>query len=107
MNRYRREEVKKRMKKVLKKAGQSTLEYVIVLTAIVAAILFAASQFIKPGVNKVYRDVGGSLNNSGDFFTNHIGIGGGPNVTGGTGGGTTGGGTTGGGTTGGGTGAGI
>lgn len=91
------------MKKVLKKAGQSTLEYVIVLTAIVAAILFAASQFIKPGVNKVYGDVGNSLNSSGDFFTNHIGIGGGPNVTGGTtGGGTTGGGTTGGGTTGGG-----
>ena len=62
------------MKKVLSRSGQSTLEYVIVLTAIVAAILFAATQFIKPGVNKIFGEAGGRLNNSGDVFTNKIGI---------------------------------
>ena len=33
-----------------KSKGQSTLEYVLVLTAIVAAIIFAATQFVKPRV---------------------------------------------------------
>lgn len=61
------------MKKVFKRAGQSTLEYVIVLTAIVAAILFAASQFIKPSVNRVYGEAGNALNKSGNLFTNRIG----------------------------------
>ncbi len=32
--------------------GQSILEYVIILTVIVAAIAFAAAKFIKPGVEK-------------------------------------------------------
>ncbi|MFH0940750.1 MAG: hypothetical protein V1840_02715 [Candidatus Omnitrophota bacterium] len=73
------------MKKVFSKVGQSTLEYVIVLTAIVAAILFAAAQFIKPSVNKVYRDAGTTLNASGTLFTNAIG--GGLNLTGGATGG--------------------
>ena len=61
------------MKKALNKIGQSTLEYVIVLTAIVAAILFAASQFIKPSVNKVYSDAGSTMNASGGLFVNAIG----------------------------------
>lgn len=61
------------MKKALQKAGQSTLEYVIVLTAIVAAILFAAANFIKPSVNKVYSDVGNQVNKSGTLFGNSIG----------------------------------
>ncbi len=33
-----------------KKKGQSTLEYVLVLTAIIAAIIYAAVQFVKPRV---------------------------------------------------------
>ena len=90
------------MGKVFSKVGQSTLEYVIVLTAIVAAILFAVSQFVKPGVNKVYSDVGNRMNESGTLFSNMIGggvtLGGGGTTTGGT---TTGGTTTGGTTTGG------
>jgi type II secretory pathway component PulF len=83
------------MRKVLSRAGQSTLEYVIVLTAIVAAILFAATQFIKPGVNKIYGDTGNRMNASSDFFIGKLG---GPQsntttggTTGGTSGGTTGG----------------
>lgn len=35
---------------MLRKKGQSTLEYVIILTAIVAGILFAAVTFLKPKV---------------------------------------------------------
>ena len=61
------------MKKVLSKVGQSTLEYVIVLTAIVAAILFAATQFIKPSVNNVYGEAGKTLNASGGIFSSNIG----------------------------------
>lgn len=34
----------------MRRKGQSTLEYVIILTAIIGAILFAATQFIKPRV---------------------------------------------------------
>jgi len=33
-----------------KRKGQSTLEYVIILTAIIAAIVFAAATFLKPKV---------------------------------------------------------
>jgi uncharacterized protein (UPF0333 family) len=61
------------MGKVFRKVGQSTLEYVIVLTAIVAAILFAVTQFVKPGVNRVYSEVGNRMNQSGVMFSNQIG----------------------------------
>ncbi|MFH0763262.1 MAG: hypothetical protein V1925_05185 [Candidatus Omnitrophota bacterium] len=37
---------------MFRKKGQSTLEYVLVLTAIVAAIIFAATKFIKPRVEE-------------------------------------------------------
>lgn len=35
---------------MLKRKGQSVLEYVIILTAILAAIIFGAQQFLKPKV---------------------------------------------------------
>ena len=76
------------MKKVLSKVGQSTLEYVIVLTAIVAAILFAATQFIKPSVNQVYSQAGSTMNASGGLFSNAIGGGVNLGATSTTGGGT-------------------
>ena len=37
--------------------GQSTLEYIVVLTAIIAAILFAATKFIKPRVQNSLDNV--------------------------------------------------
>ena len=61
------------MKKVLSKRGQSTLEYVIVLTAIVAAILFAAAVFIKPNVNRVFKGAGDAMNAEANLFLNKIG----------------------------------
>jgi Flp pilus assembly pilin Flp len=63
------------MKKVLRRSGQSTLEYVIVLTAIIAAILLAAAQFIKPSVNKVFCEVGSSMDASSGRFGTKIGHG--------------------------------
>jgi Flp pilus assembly pilin Flp len=47
-----------------KKKGQSILEYVIVLTAIVAAIIFAAVNYIQPAVKKGLENVGTSINKS-------------------------------------------
>ncbi|MGD9014674.1 MAG: hypothetical protein PVI33_01430 [Candidatus Omnitrophota bacterium] len=44
-----------------KKKGQSILEYVIVLTAIVAAIAFAARQFIAPSVQQALDDSSQSI----------------------------------------------
>ena len=35
---------------MFKKKGQSTLEYVIILTAIIGAIVVAATKFVKPRV---------------------------------------------------------
>ena len=35
---------------MFRKRGQSTLEYVLILTAIVGAIILAATRFIKPRV---------------------------------------------------------
>lgn len=43
------------------KKGQSVLEYVIVLTAIVAAVIFAAGKFIKPAVEQAMSDSATSI----------------------------------------------
>ena len=83
------------MRKALNRVGQSTLEYVIVLTAIVAAILFAAIQFLRPSVNRVYSDASQTMNASGTLFTNSIGAGIGLGAATGSSGGTTGGAATG------------
>lgn len=57
------------------KRGQSTVEYVIVFTAIAAAIIFAATSVIKPQVNKIYNDAGSSIGGAGAYFGNNIGFG--------------------------------
>jgi len=36
--------------------GQSTLEYLLVIAAVLAAVIVAASQFMKPAVNKMLED---------------------------------------------------
>lgn len=38
------------------RGGQSTLEYILVLAAIIAAIAIAAGTLIKPAVNKTMND---------------------------------------------------
>jgi Flp pilus assembly pilin Flp len=49
----------------LKKA-QSTLEYVLVLTAIVGVILWAAVSLVKPKVQKAFDDTATSIENTAD-----------------------------------------
>lgn len=44
------------------KLGQSVLEYVIVLTAIIAIIILAAQNIIKPAVNQAMINAAGSIN---------------------------------------------
>jgi len=61
------------MKGKRNKKGQSTVEYVIVFTAIAAAIIFAAVNIIKPAVNKTYNEAGDSIERGAKFFGNQIG----------------------------------
>ncbi len=44
------------------KRGQSVLEYVIVLTAIIAIIIWAATNLIKPAVNQMMTNAAGAIN---------------------------------------------
>jgi uncharacterized protein (UPF0333 family) len=47
---------------MLRKRGQSTLEYVLVLTAIIAAVIVAANSFIKPRVEDSLNHVTSQMN---------------------------------------------
>lgn len=47
-----------------RKKGQSILEYVIVLTAIVVAVALAANSFIAPAVRKALNDSAKSIENA-------------------------------------------
>jgi Flp pilus assembly pilin Flp len=67
--------VKEEMRQVKKQKGQSTVEYVIVFTAIAAAIIFAAVSIIKPAVNKTYGEAGNSIEKGANYFGNRVGFG--------------------------------
>jgi uncharacterized membrane protein len=45
-----------------RRKGQSILEYVIVLTVIVAAIALAAGTMIRPSLNQAMNDIGKTIN---------------------------------------------
>jgi Flp pilus assembly pilin Flp len=47
-----------------RKRGQSILEYIIVLTAIVAVIIVAAGTIIKPAIEKGFNDTASSIKDS-------------------------------------------
>ena len=44
-----------------RRKGQSILEYVIIFAAIVAAVIFAATKFIKPAVETGMEDAAGAM----------------------------------------------
>jgi ABC-type multidrug transport system permease subunit len=54
------------------KKAQMIVEYVIVFTVIVAAIIVAAQLFIRPSVNKLMRDTANAINKVGDNFVNNV-----------------------------------
>lgn len=47
-----------------RRKGQSILEYVIIFAAIVAAVIFAATKFIKPAVERGMEDTAGAMTTS-------------------------------------------
>lgn len=63
------------MGRLREKRGQSTVEYVIVFTAIAAAVIFAAVNIIRPAVNKTYNEAGGSIEHGATYFSNTVGFG--------------------------------
>ncbi len=52
--------------------AQSTLEYIIALTAIVGVILYAAATWIKPAVQQTITDSDTALNNTANQFTTKV-----------------------------------
>ena len=63
------------MRRAKNKRGQSTVEYVIVFTAIAAAIIVAAANIIRPAVNRVYNEAGGGIEHAANFLGNTLGFG--------------------------------
>jgi ABC-type uncharacterized transport system permease subunit len=53
--------------------AQSILEYVIILAAIVAAIIYGARQYIQPAVEKVFYDSGEVIDTKSLEFLNKAG----------------------------------
>ena len=58
-----------------KSSGQSTVEYVIVFTAIAAALIITATAVVKPTVNSTYSQAVSSMNTAGNYFSSKIGMG--------------------------------
>lgn len=50
------------------KRGQSTLEYIIIFTVIVAAVLLAANSFIRPRVTNILDHVSGQAEKAVDHI---------------------------------------
>ncbi len=51
-----------------KKKGQSTLEYIIVFSAIVAAIMLVAWKVLNPAMNRVMDSAANQINNAASSF---------------------------------------
>ena len=52
------------VKRGIRKKAQSTLEYVLVLTAIVGVIIWAAGQIVRPRIETAMKNVDESITNS-------------------------------------------
>ncbi len=49
-------------------SGQIIIEYVLMFTVIVIVIVFAATHYIQPSVNKLFRETSTVINNIADDF---------------------------------------
>ena len=54
--------------------GQSTLEYVLVAAAILAAIIVGANTYMKPAVQTAMQDAGNTITKSTNKLTNRLGL---------------------------------
>ena len=52
--------------------GQSTLEYILVLAAIIAAVAIAANTALTNGITKSMTNAGGAVENAADQLTNRL-----------------------------------
>ena len=59
----------------MRKKGQGILEYVIVLTAIIAVIIISATNVIKPATERVFDDTGAVINKASDTLLAGTGAG--------------------------------
>ena len=58
----------RRVRTKMGSSGQMIIEYALVFTVIVIVIIFAATAFIKPSVNKLFEDTATVINKIGDDF---------------------------------------
>ena len=63
----------KEVKKMIKRKGQSVLEYVLILSVVIGAVIFAAAKFMKPAVEQGYEDAGSTMENATGKFSSMIG----------------------------------
>ncbi len=56
-------------KMIKSRRSQATLEYVIVLTAIVSAIIFSADRYLKPAVEKMLQKAANVIEKSAEKLT--------------------------------------
>ena len=62
-----------KMRRLNSKRGQSTLEYVIIWTAIVAAILLAANNFLRPAIEDAVESTSDKISTEVGNLTGNIG----------------------------------
>ena len=52
--------------------GQGTLEYLLIIAVVIAAVALAAGTVIKPAVSKTLDDAKGAIENAGTQFSNKM-----------------------------------
>lgn len=57
----------------LQRKGQSTLEYVIILAAITAAVIWAATNTVTPAVRQMFADSSDVITNKTTLLRNNLG----------------------------------
>ena len=57
-----------------RRRGQSTLEYILVISAILVAIIVAANGVIRPGTAQVMNDANTTMTNASNKLANKLGL---------------------------------
>ena len=67
-----RAEVKIRKKEGMMRRGQMTVEYTVMFVAIIAAIIYAATNVVRPSVNRFFDTTGNVIDKATDEVSNSI-----------------------------------